>query len=164
MPSALFPPLQILALCSNLWYFCCSGYHFFNPVVRTRESHHLETVVLFKSLLFVWMDLSEMRFYQFCSSILTPVWRCGWPHLVFLSCSCWQTMMCLLVIITFIPKMFVSSLLVPLPAFCQDDELECANHECVSRDRWCDGEADCIDSSDEWDCGELIVSAICSML
>uniref|UniRef100_A0A2K5CUE0 Corin, serine peptidase n=1 Tax=Aotus nancymaae TaxID=37293 RepID=A0A2K5CUE0_AOTNA len=37
-------------------------------------------------------------------------------------------------------------------SFCQDDELECANHACVSRDLWCDGEADCSDSSDEWDC------------
>ncbi|KFO26448.1 Atrial natriuretic peptide-converting enzyme [Fukomys damarensis] len=40
-------------------------------------------------------------------------------------------------------------------ASCQDDELECANHECVSRDLWCDGEADCSDSSDEWDCVTL---------
>uniref|UniRef100_A0A8C0W874 Atrial natriuretic peptide-converting enzyme n=1 Tax=Castor canadensis TaxID=51338 RepID=A0A8C0W874_CASCN len=40
-------------------------------------------------------------------------------------------------------------------SFCQDDELECANHECVSRDLWCDGEADCSDSSDEWDCVTL---------
>ncbi|NP_001265515.1 atrial natriuretic peptide-converting enzyme isoform 3 [Homo sapiens] len=49
-------------------------------------------------------------------------------------------------------------------SFCQDDELECANHACVSRDLWCDGEADCSDSSDEWDCGELLVSAICCTL
>ncbi|XP_005391947.1 PREDICTED: atrial natriuretic peptide-converting enzyme isoform X1 [Chinchilla lanigera] len=40
-------------------------------------------------------------------------------------------------------------------SFCQDDELECANHECVSRELWCDGEADCSDSSDEWDCVTL---------
>nr|XP_027793443.1 atrial natriuretic peptide-converting enzyme [Marmota flaviventris] len=40
-------------------------------------------------------------------------------------------------------------------SFCQDDELECANHECVSRDLWCDGGADCSDSSDEWDCVTL---------
>nr|XP_002709465.1 atrial natriuretic peptide-converting enzyme isoform X1 [Oryctolagus cuniculus] len=40
-------------------------------------------------------------------------------------------------------------------SFCQADELECANHECVARDRWCDGEAHCTDSSDEWDCVTL---------
>nr|XP_035149642.1 atrial natriuretic peptide-converting enzyme isoform X2 [Callithrix jacchus] len=40
-------------------------------------------------------------------------------------------------------------------SFCQDDELECANHACVSRHLWCDGEADCSDSSDEWDCVTL---------
>uniref|UniRef100_A0A8C6RJ65 Atrial natriuretic peptide-converting enzyme n=1 Tax=Nannospalax galili TaxID=1026970 RepID=A0A8C6RJ65_NANGA len=40
-------------------------------------------------------------------------------------------------------------------SFCQDDELECANHECVPRDLWCDGWADCSDSSDEWDCVAL---------
>uniref|UniRef100_A0A452T3Z5 Corin, serine peptidase n=1 Tax=Ursus maritimus TaxID=29073 RepID=A0A452T3Z5_URSMA len=40
-------------------------------------------------------------------------------------------------------------------SFCHDDELECTNHECVSRERWCDGEADCSDSSDEWDCVTL---------
>ncbi|KAF5926918.1 hypothetical protein HPG69_001550, partial [Diceros bicornis minor] len=45
-------------------------------------------------------------------------------------------------------------------SFCRDDELECANHECVSRDRWCDGEADCLDSSDEWDCGKLLLTVV----
>ena len=162
MPRVLLMPLQVLALCSHPWSFCCSGHHVFEPVVRTRESSHLEMVDLLKYLLLVWMDLSEMRFYQFCSTILTPVWKLQWPHL-FLPPHCgWRTMMCLLVIITVIPKT-VSSLLVSLPAFCQDDELECANHECVSRDRWCDGEVDCVDSSDEWDCGELPVSPICSV-
>ncbi|XP_032352854.1 atrial natriuretic peptide-converting enzyme isoform X3 [Camelus ferus] len=49
-------------------------------------------------------------------------------------------------------------------SFCQDDELECANHECVSRDRWCDGEADCVDSSDEWDCVTLSANVNSSSL
>ncbi|EDL89997.1 corin, isoform CRA_b [Rattus norvegicus] len=40
-------------------------------------------------------------------------------------------------------------------SFCQDDELECANHECVPRDLWCDGWTDCSDSSDEWGCVTL---------
>nr|XP_014993819.1 atrial natriuretic peptide-converting enzyme isoform X10 [Macaca mulatta] len=43
-------------------------------------------------------------------------------------------------------------------SFCQDDELECANHACVSRNLWCDGEADCSDSSDEWDCVTLSIN------
>ncbi|XP_045139991.1 atrial natriuretic peptide-converting enzyme [Echinops telfairi] len=40
-------------------------------------------------------------------------------------------------------------------SFCQGDELECANHDCVSRRLWCDGQPDCSDSSDEWDCVTL---------
>nr|AAI45244.1 Corin protein [Mus musculus] len=40
-------------------------------------------------------------------------------------------------------------------SFCQDNELECANHECVPRDLWCDGWVDCSDSSDEWGCVTL---------
>uniref|UniRef100_A0A8C3CKY0 Corin, serine peptidase n=1 Tax=Cairina moschata TaxID=8855 RepID=A0A8C3CKY0_CAIMO len=40
-------------------------------------------------------------------------------------------------------------------SFCEEHELECANHECVPRELWCDGQADCSDSSDEWDCVTL---------
>ncbi|XP_053797923.1 atrial natriuretic peptide-converting enzyme isoform X1 [Vidua chalybeata] len=40
-------------------------------------------------------------------------------------------------------------------SFCDESELECANHECVPRELWCDGQADCSDSSDEWDCVTL---------
>lgn len=42
-------------------------------------------------------------------------------------------------------------------AFCGEHELECANHECVPRELWCDGQADCNDSSDEWDCGKFLL-------
>ncbi|GAB1289716.1 Atrial natriuretic peptide-converting enzyme [Apodemus speciosus] len=45
-------------------------------------------------------------------------------------------------------------------SFCQDNELECANHECMPRDLWCDGRADCSDSSDEWGCGEPSVTEL----
>ncbi|XP_068799068.1 atrial natriuretic peptide-converting enzyme isoform X2 [Struthio camelus] len=40
-------------------------------------------------------------------------------------------------------------------SFCEEDELECANHECVPRELWCDGQVDCSDSSDEWNCVTL---------
>ncbi|XP_051821180.1 atrial natriuretic peptide-converting enzyme [Antechinus flavipes] len=40
-------------------------------------------------------------------------------------------------------------------SFCQEDEVECANHDCVPRDLWCDGGVHCSDSSDEWDCVTL---------
>lgn len=144
------------------WDFCCSAHHFFNPVARTREFSPLEVVALPKCSLFVWTDISETRPHGLCSPVLTLTGRPQQPQLFLLWCACWQTVRCLLVKVLSIPKMFISSFLVPLPASCQADELECANHECVSRDRWCDGEADCVDSSDEWDCGELLASAICS--
>ncbi|XP_030629085.1 atrial natriuretic peptide-converting enzyme isoform X2 [Chanos chanos] len=38
---------------------------------------------------------------------------------------------------------------------CNDNELECNNHECVHRTLWCDGRKHCSDSSDEWNCVSL---------
>lgn len=141
----------------NLWNFYCSGSHFFNPSVITRQSRHLEMVALFK-LLFVWIGICDGVFYRFCYSVLMPVWRLQWPQLLFLPCSCLQMMMCMLVRLPLVSETCPSShFLFPMPAFCHDDELECVNHECVPRERWCDGEADCLDSSDEWDCGELLI-------
>ncbi|NWU90995.1 CORIN enzyme, partial [Upupa epops] len=49
-------------------------------------------------------------------------------------------------------------------SFCEEHELECANHQCVPRELWCDGQADCSDSSDEWDCVTLSESMNSSML
>ncbi|RMC14124.1 hypothetical protein DUI87_09213 [Hirundo rustica rustica] len=49
-------------------------------------------------------------------------------------------------------------------AFCEESELECANHECVPRELWCDGQADCSDSSDEWDCVTLLKNTNSLML
>ncbi|GAA6080897.1 atrial natriuretic peptide-converting enzyme isoform X1 [Tachysurus ichikawai] len=40
---------------------------------------------------------------------------------------------------------------------CNDNELECNNHECVHRTLWCDGRKHCTDSSDEWNCGEIFI-------
>lgn len=145
----------------NFWNFCCSGYHFFNPGVRPRQFSQVEMVLLLKWSLFVWIRIYNRSFYQFCYSVLIPFWRPQWPQLFFLPWSSWQMIMYMLMIATLVSEMFPSSrFLFPMPALCQDDELECANHECVSHERWCDGEADCLDSSDEWDCGEPRVSAI----
>lgn len=42
-----------------------------------------------------------------------------------------------------------------MAAFCKRDELTCANHDCVPRKSWCDGQIDCADKSDEWNCGKF---------
>ncbi|XP_066493850.1 basement membrane-specific heparan sulfate proteoglycan core protein isoform X4 [Tiliqua scincoides] len=41
----------------------------------------------------------------------------------------------------------------PHPGVCQKDEVACANRQCIPRDYLCDGERDCLDGSDELDCG-----------
>ncbi|XP_063042923.1 atrial natriuretic peptide-converting enzyme [Engraulis encrasicolus] len=38
---------------------------------------------------------------------------------------------------------------------CNENEMECNNHECVHRTLWCDGTKHCSDSSDEWNCVSL---------
>ncbi|XP_062871418.1 atrial natriuretic peptide-converting enzyme isoform X2 [Trichomycterus rosablanca] len=43
---------------------------------------------------------------------------------------------------------------------CNDNELECNNHECVHRTLWCDGKQHCSDSSDEWNCVSLSGSVL----
>ncbi|XP_060750870.1 atrial natriuretic peptide-converting enzyme isoform X1 [Tachysurus vachellii] len=43
---------------------------------------------------------------------------------------------------------------------CNDNELECNNHECVHRTLWCDGRKHCTDSSDEWNCVSLSNSVL----
>lgn len=161
-----FSPLTLCALLvtqqiSLIFDISAAWHDFFSPIVRA--SSHSEKGVLCKCLLFVWIDIQEVRFYRFSRSVCHLFG--GLSELTFFACSCWQMAACLLVIITFTCKMFPSScFLFPVPAFCQEDELKCANHECVSRDGWCDGKADCLDSSDEWDCGELLASAICCTL
>ncbi|XP_051914453.1 basement membrane-specific heparan sulfate proteoglycan core protein isoform X3 [Hippocampus zosterae] len=40
-----------------------------------------------------------------------------------------------------------------IPGFCRADQAKCQSGECIPRDYICDGETDCLDGSDEFQCG-----------
>ncbi|XP_049611156.2 basement membrane-specific heparan sulfate proteoglycan core protein isoform X2 [Syngnathus scovelli] len=40
-----------------------------------------------------------------------------------------------------------------IPGFCRADQAKCQSGECIPRDYICDGEKDCLDGSDEFQCG-----------
>ena len=40
---------------------------------------------------------------------------------------------------------------------CSDEEFRCDNDMCISTDSVCDGRNDCVDHSDEKNCGQLII-------
>lgn len=41
-----------------------------------------------------------------------------------------------------------------VPGFCRADQAKCQSGECIPRDYICDGESDCLDGSDEVQCGK----------
>ena len=46
----------------------------------------------------------------------------------------------------------------PLPGRCSENEAMCNNGVCIPADYVCDGDYDCVDRSDEADCGKSIKS------
>lgn len=44
----------------------------------------------------------------------------------------------------------------PLPSPCSTKQLTCGSGECVHLDRRCDLQKDCVDGSDEKDCGKMV--------